>query len=317
MPNPWPQLPSDWQNVSNETIEKYRELLLGAEIDLVKSSRTADASPPKTLVDDPSETKLQDNLATLLVGSVERARDGAKFVETAAAALGTVYTGILGFAFAAASKPLPARGLYAAIFLGLAIVGASFYLAFIQKIRPIGRVEYRISKPENLWRRTEYLAAWTGEVARARSWALRAGVVALAFGVAFMPVAFLPNQILLGAAVGSSAASTAPTIVPSWPPPPTGIAEPEVAAVLYKAQLDQFTSKKDDAATVAASNGTSTDQLSAALFVTGLIIVLLFAVWEVPRPRRTPRTQSGPPPAAGTPGSEGGGSGTPAPTEGA
>jgi len=283
MTDRWPQIPPDWPDVSKVTLEKYRELLLGAEIDLVKAAKTAEAAPSKTLADDPSETKLHDNLATLLVSSVERARDGAKFVETAAAALGTVYTGILAFAFAAASKPLPARGLYSAIFLGLAIVGASFYLAFIQKIRPIGRVEYRVGKPENVWRRTEYLAAWTGEVARARSWALRAGVVALAFGVAFMPAAFLPNQILVGTAGASTAKSE-----PSWPPPPTGIADPEVAAVLYKAQLDQFTSKKPDAPAAASRKGTSTDELSLALFALGLLVIGLVAFADRLGPGRRP-----------------------------
>lgn len=278
----WPELPSDWSG-DEPTRLKYRELRLAAEIDVAKGQVESSLKPPPSPADDQAEIKLHETLGTLVVASIERARDGAKFVETAAAALATIYTGILAFSFAAASTHLPVRGIYAAIFLGLAIVGSSFYLAFIQEIDAIGRVTYTASRPENLWRRTEYLGTWTQAVVRTRAWALRAAVVALAWGVFFMPIAFLPDHVGLPAGSVSTAsqapgAAPAPTVTASpdasWPPPPAGIADPEVAAVLYKAQLDEYAKSKSAAATSAPATGLSTDLIAVALLGIAFITMI-------------------------------------------
>jgi hypothetical protein len=278
----WPTLPEGWESDA-ATVAKFRKLLLAAQIDFAKSSLETVKDPPSGLDKDAAEVRLHETLGTLISGSIDRARDGAKFVETAAAALGTVYTGILAFTFAASGTHLPARGLYAAIFLGLAIVGSSFYLAFIQRIRPIGRVDYRGSPAEDQWRRTEYLAAWTRAVVDSRAWALRSAVFALAFGVIFMPAAFLPdrladNPFLTAEAPPASPASPAATV---WPDPPTGIAQPELAAVLYKAQLDKFAADSKTASSAAATTGPiSADALAFALFTVGILVLVAVAAWN-------------------------------------
>lgn len=279
----WPELPAGWAT-DRGTVAKYRELLLAAQINLVKDGAAASPTKPTSPADDASEIKLHDTLSSLVVGSIDRARDGAKFVETAAAALGTVYTGILAFSFAASGTHLPARGVYAAIFLGLAIVGSSFYLAFIQRLDPIGRVQYRGSRPEDMWRRTEYLGAWTGAVVRTRAWALRAAVIALAWGVVFMPAAFLPARISTSAFsldVNSSGAEAPVAAEPTWPPPPA-ISDPGLAAVLYKAQLDQFIKTFDAASAPAASTpGVSTDAAAFMIVAVAAISLVLVAAWDV------------------------------------
>jgi hypothetical protein len=274
----WPDLPEAWAK-DQATRTKYRELVLAAQIDLVKAE--AAAPPPKheSLADDESEKKLHESLSTLIGESIERSRDGAKFVETAAAAVGTVYTGILAFSFAADKTPLPGRALYAAIFLGIAIVGAAVYLAFIQHIRPIGRVDYRGVRSEDQWRRTEYLAAWTRAVVQSRAWALRTAVVALAFGVMFMPFAFLPAH-LSETAFESTPTVMEPTAEPSWPPPPSLAADPAIVATLYKAQLDAFVAEK--ATTTSApteSTGVSTNVVAFVLFLAALAILGVVAAW--------------------------------------
>lgn len=274
-----PPFPPKWED-DKRAKAKYRELVLTAMIDMAKTEAVDKPSPPKSLADDDSEKELHKSLGTLVSASIERSRDGAKFVETAAAALGTIYTGILAFSFAAKDAPLPGRGLYAAIFLGIAIVGASFYLAFIQQIKPIGRVEYRGSRPEDQWRRTEYLGAWTGAVVKNRAWALRTAVVALAFGVMFMPLAFLPDTLPSNPlAVTEVVAPSTPTAEPSWPPPPTASADPAVLAVLYKAQLDDFTKEKDGGSKPSPT-GTSATWMSLVLFLGAIAVLALVALWE-------------------------------------
>jgi hypothetical protein len=54
--------------------------------------------------------------------AVSRSRAAADFVRNAAAALVTIYTGVIGATFAVTKEPLPERGLVPALFLGAAIV---------------------------------------------------------------------------------------------------------------------------------------------------------------------------------------------------
>jgi hypothetical protein len=272
----WPALPEDW-SADPATVAKYRELLLAAEIDLAKTHAEGRPVPPVGLDKDASEVRLHESLGTIIAASIDRARDGAKFVETAAAALGTVYTGILAFAFAASGTHLPVRGIYAAIYLGLAIVGSSFYLAFVQRVKSIGRVHYLGSKAEDQWRRTEYLAAWTRAIVETRAWALRTAVIALAFGVVFMPAAFLPDRLEVGFAMPPAASP--PAAAPTWPPPPTGIQDPDLAKILYKAQLDAFAAGTSTASSATSTAGVSADLAALGLFGAGVVVLVITARW--------------------------------------
>jgi hypothetical protein len=276
----WPDLPPAWRP-DPKLIAERRRLILGAEIDLAKAQKATVSGEPASSGVDESETKLHDTLATLSAGSIDRAREGARFIETAAAALGTIYTGILGFVFVASEKPLPGRGLYAAIFLGIAIVGAAYYLAFVQRIKSIGRVHYSRSRSdlENVWRRTEWLGDWTSNVVRARSWALRGAVFALAFGVAFMPAAFLPEK-LPSNPFAASEPSPSPDTSVVWPSPPTDIADPALAAVLYQAQVDEFVKALHEPAAAEQVGGTDTSTLLFVLFLISLGVTALGAAWN-------------------------------------
>jgi hypothetical protein len=122
-------------------------------------------------------------------GSVERARSGAEFVEKAAASVATVYAGVLGVAFSVSDNPLPLRGLIPAVFLCLAIAGAAYYLAYPS----VSLLSMETPDDDNT-----SLEEWTNAftklvmaVTTRRGWAIRAGIVSLAFGVLFLPAPFL------------------------------------------------------------------------------------------------------------------------------
>ena len=268
-----PPLDDDWAGDPG-LVAYYRKLVVRAEIDEWAAGPEPDDEPPKSLADDDAEKKFHDAVNELSTGAIERARDGAKFIETAAAALVTLYTGILGFVFVAADKPMPARGVYAAVFLGIAIVGSASYLAFIRVIPPIGRVTYTTSRPENLWRRTEWLSVWTAHLAGARAGAMRGAVVALAFGVAFMPAAFLPAAIPVPL---RPIVTEKPTPIPTWPIPEPGVLDPNLAKVLYKAQVSEVASQRSESGTASASGGINSNTLVFILFWVALAVILVVA----------------------------------------
>lgn len=80
-----------------------------------------------------NNTRAQDlNSAYLDVAKeqIGRSQARATFVAQAAAAIGTVYTAILGLAFGfihGSERPVPATGIIPAIFIGLALVLAGAY----------------------------------------------------------------------------------------------------------------------------------------------------------------------------------------------
>lgn len=122
-------------------------------------------------------------------GSVERARSGAEFVEKAAASVATVYAGILGLAFSVSDNPLPLRGLIPAVFLGLAIAGAAYYLAYPS--HSASEMTTPDDETGSLEEWTNTFTELTRRMVSRRGWAVRAGIVSLAFGALFLPTPFV------------------------------------------------------------------------------------------------------------------------------
>jgi len=87
------------------------------------ANRDADAS---------NLAKFHDTMTTLAIGSVDRARAGAELVQKASAALVTLYTGVLALVFSVTNNPLPPRGVLAPVFLGLAVVLSTAYIAYLE-----------------------------------------------------------------------------------------------------------------------------------------------------------------------------------------
>jgi len=155
---------------------------------------------------------------------IDRSITRGQAVFTAAGAIGTIYTGILGLAFSVsqAGHFLPARGLIPAVFLGLAIACTSVYLAYIKvppgtpsgvpplrtflySRQPSGQEEPEATQPsgQDKLQRVSFLPSqrlldernafiqWIEQEVIVRLPWLRAAVVSLALGVLFLPIAFV------------------------------------------------------------------------------------------------------------------------------
>jgi hypothetical protein len=190
-----------------------------------------------------------DALRTATTGAIERSRDTAKYVQTAAIAAAGLYTGLLGFVFGIADSAadLPLRGAIPTVFFGLAVALSTWYIAYV----PDDAGERRWPTPSSLPRENarlnlDFVVGWINGIITPRAWALRAASLYMLLAIAFLPAPFIDPQSMpdVGATVGSwlgraPASVPAVTPMPTWPAPPV-ISQEKVALELYKRQLDQF-----------------------------------------------------------------------------
>lgn len=166
-------------------------------------------------------------------GSVGRAREGAEFIEKAAAGIATVYGVILGIAFSVGENPLPVRGVLAPAFLGLAVVCAAYYLAYPSRPPAINR-----NIPANAGPGPHFnaFADWMSNLTLYRRPFLSTALLALFFGLLFIPAPFL-------------AVKTSPPIPPSlapFPDPPTSSIE--LQKIRYMAEINEVARLRREAA---------------------------------------------------------------------
>jgi hypothetical protein len=131
-------------------------------------------------------------------GSVTRAQAAAQFVQTAAAAVGTVYTGLLGLLFKAdaATIKLDPRALAPAVFLGGAVALATLYLAFLTRGERSDPITLADDWEINQVARVNGFVAWVGELVGRRSGLLRCAALSLAVAVTLLPVPFVSDTLL-------------------------------------------------------------------------------------------------------------------------
>ncbi len=123
---------------------------------------------------------------------IERAIARAEFVQTAAGAIGGAYTAILAFSFAVGTtEALPARGLLPTIFLGLAIVLAAGFLAYMSSPREVAEHTSKGTLDSRQRERRTTFINWTGAPIDPQSYLLQASVFSLAFGLAFLPAPYI------------------------------------------------------------------------------------------------------------------------------
>jgi len=199
-------------------------------------------------------------------GAPDRWRSAAELVQKAAAAVGTLYAAILGGAATVSGHPLPARGVFPAVFLGLAIAMSTVYVAYGTRGTPLQRFRPTTSPPERMRARlNQFLTAVHESVERRVYW-LRASVLALGMGVLLLPAPFI---------------AFSPPSPPNldrqypWPPPPT-VTDPataSVASIVYKAKVDDVAAQRQRA--LAAIDATSSLWTWTGLAVVGLLVVLL------------------------------------------
>jgi hypothetical protein len=200
-----------------------------------------------------------EKLAEVAVGSIERARDSAKYIQTVAAWIATLYTALLALVFSVTDFPLPIRGVIPAVFLGLAVALAAGYLAFITTAKSIELYKGGTSLTEQQLNRTGYLVRWINSSVLDRRWAIRASVLSLAFGVAFIPAPFI--------------AASRPASIPDAPAVPAipGTIAPEVAGSatqFFKGQVKSYkaaATERNEAIKKAAETSTKTSNREAHL----------------------------------------------------
>lgn len=198
--------------------------------------------------------------------SVDRAYAGADAVRNAAAAIGAIYTAVLGVAFSV-NKPLPPRGVIPAIFLGSAIVLATAYVAF--PIRQRVKRRWPPQEEDSVKGEFTYTATfiwWITDRVFLKAFALRAAILSLAFGVAFLPVGFI--------AAGSMPVGA--TNLPAWPSPPLRDSPTDLDLALYQVQVAEVASQRQ-AKLEAASEG-SQGGVTVLYWAAGVCGLLVFAI---------------------------------------
>jgi hypothetical protein len=128
-------------------------------------------------------------------GGFERARFAADSVAKAAAAIGTVYAGILALVFATDGEALPLRAVIAPVFLGLALVLSAAYLAFFGPVyqTTAWAAPDAPTFAERTKQRNDYLIQRVQKVVIRRSGVLRASVVALGVGLVAIALPFVSD----------------------------------------------------------------------------------------------------------------------------
>ena len=108
---------------------------------------------------------------------IERAIARAEFVQTAAGAIGGAYTAVLAFSFAlGTTDALPARGILPTIFLGLAIVLAAGFLAYMSHPNEVAEHTSKGTLDSRQRERRSTFINWTGAPVNPQSYLLRASV---------------------------------------------------------------------------------------------------------------------------------------------
>jgi len=155
-------------------------------------------------------------------GQIDRSLQRADFVQKVAAAIGTVYTGIIALSFAVAKDakdvvtPLPVTGMGPAIFLGLSLVLASVYVAYLGKpggVKP--EPPGGTLRADQVSQRNTFILWNSASVLKNRHF-LEASVVSLGIGIASLPLPYLKsNAIFLWWLVGIGVFLTSlPILIP-------------------------------------------------------------------------------------------------------
>jgi hypothetical protein len=235
---PWPSWESDgngWPTAEGDQGEFAKQLdLAKLEVRKKRTDQEIALNKAESDADIGLESTFYESVFDVAKGALDRTRASADFVQKGASAIVAIYAAVLGVAFSVSDRPLPARGLIPALFLGLAIVCATFFLAWL----PTRPGEATAESDQEEWSREQIantFILWINRAALGRGKWLRASVVALAAGLLFLPAPF----VSFGTTHRASTATT-------WPQPrdaaPT--ANVELRKILYQAQVDQAAAAK-------------------------------------------------------------------------
>jgi VIT1/CCC1 family predicted Fe2+/Mn2+ transporter len=167
---------------------------------------------------------IYEGRSKLAAEAINRGTAGAEFIRNAAAGIVTIYSTVLGVAFAVASNRVaPARGLVPAFFLGMSLALAAAYVAFLSRAPDIKGLTPSDSLRVLQERRLNKFIAWATGLALHRAWALHASVVALALGAATLPLPFasVPSGLVVAIVVTGIALMVVIPVATYQPPEET------------------------------------------------------------------------------------------------
>jgi hypothetical protein len=176
------------------------------------------------------------SVSTVASGSIDRSRQAATAVVTAASAILAVYTAVATLLLGT-DTTLPIRGLLGPIFLAIAIVLSTAYLAFITATRAVTGVDESGSWAENAYSRLNAFVTYTKNVVARRIWMLQGAVIALGVGAATLALPFFSPG-----ATTPPADPPAVVSVTAWPTPPS-TGDHALDSILYRAEINQAVSQ--------------------------------------------------------------------------
>lgn len=269
----WPAPTGSDPEVQNP-VEATKDALFDAKLEVRK--KRVDAEVARTAALNAARYEAVKGFAEayreIAKGSIQRARDGADVVLKASAAIVTLYSGLLALVFAADGNPLPARGIAAPIFLGASVVFATAYVAFLRAESGEVRQPDERALESHVVAWGEALAAITARIAERRVWTLRAAVLCLGVGLAYLPLAFVdigsPSQ------TSSSEDSNA---TENWPKVDSAAGDdPAQQRTLYRQQVKQYVASLDsgsDDESASSADGEGWLLLWLVLFGAGVVAI--------------------------------------------
>lgn len=204
MPIDWPQLPNVDANDPQAEVKKtllqgqleLRKLERQYELEMTKLERQAEIEEERAIWD--NEYKLlqaaHNAYFEVAKGQVDRVAASAELVLKAASAIATIYTSVLGLSFVVnqqVTNVLPGRGLVPAMFLGLSIVLAIAFRAYITKPDPIQEPAADELIPVRQRKRRNTFILWARRGAMTHRYWLQTAVISLGVGVALLPMPYL------------------------------------------------------------------------------------------------------------------------------
>jgi hypothetical protein len=167
---------------------------------------------------------IHDQRVTVVMAAFERAQAGAEFVRNAAAGILAVYQAVLGLAFVAKDRPLPVSGVIGSVFLAIALVGATAYMAWLSPGTPGVPPAPSASLKEYQDRRLNAFSAWVSSAVLARAYFMHAAVVSLFLGAVALPLPFITikgldlndPQVTIVVVIGGLASVALAPVLTKW-----------------------------------------------------------------------------------------------------
>jgi hypothetical protein len=204
--------------------------------------------------------------------SIDRARDGADTVQKAAAAIAALYTSLLGVVFSVQDHPLPSRGIIPMLFLGLAILASTAYLAYLTRAKAVDVLTPAPSSFQQKLERARSFIEWTRTVVEHNSYLLKLSVVALAVGLVFLPAPFVSFK-------SAQPSNSSAVVTPDWPKPSENAGSNiELQKIVYAAQVEEAAEQRKPATTAPEDTGRNDAWWWAAAVALVLTLVAPLAI---------------------------------------